>query len=90
MSKRTPFRSLLLFYTVGTGKTCAAVSIAESLLIGHNNFEEPPIIVIVPRTLLQNFKFTIFDLHRQDVNQSLTVIVEMPILSKDMVDVSFR
>ena len=69
MSKRTKYRSLLLYYTVGTGKTCAGVSIAESLLIGHNNFDEPPIIVILPRTLIQNFKDTIFNLHRQDVNQ---------------------
>jgi len=69
MSKRTNFKNLLLFYTVGTGKTCAAISIAESILIGHNNFEEPPIIVILPRTLIQNFKNTIYDLHKQNVNQ---------------------
>jgi len=69
ISKRTPYNNLLLFYTVGTGKTCAAVSIAESILIGHNNFEEPPIIIILPRTLMQNFKDTIYDLHKQNVNQ---------------------
>ena len=69
ISKRTPYNNLLLFYTVGTGKTCAAVSIAESILIGHNNFEEPPIIVILPRTLMQNFKDTIYDLHKQNINQ---------------------
>jgi hypothetical protein len=69
ISKRTPYKNLLLFYTVGTGKTCAAVSIAESILIGHNNFSEPPIIVILPKTLMQNFKDTIFNLHKQDVNQ---------------------
>lgn len=69
ISKRTNFKNLLLFYTVGTGKTCAAISIAESILIGHNNFEEPPIIVILPKTLIQNFKNTIYDLHKQNINQ---------------------
>lgn len=69
ISKRTPYKNLLLFYTVGTGKTCAAVSIAESILIGHNNFTDPPIIVILPKTLMQNFKDTIYNLHKQDVNQ---------------------
>jgi len=69
ISKRTPFNNLLLFYTVGTGKTCAAISIAESILIGHNNFDEPPIIVIVPKTLMQNFKNTIYDLHKHNINQ---------------------
>jgi hypothetical protein len=69
ISKRTNFKNLLLFYTVGTGKTCAAISIAESILIGHNNFEEPPIIVILPKTLMQNFKNTIYDFHKQNINQ---------------------
>lgn len=69
MSKRTNFKNLLLFYTVGTGKTCAAISIAESMLIGHNNFEEPPIIVILPRTLIKNFTNTIYDLHNKNINQ---------------------
>jgi hypothetical protein len=69
ISKRTPYKNLLLFYTVGTGKTCAAVSIAESILIGHNNFTDPPVIVILPKTLIQNFKDTIYNLHKQDVNQ---------------------
>lgn len=82
MSKRTKYRSLLLYYTVGTGKTCAGVSIAESLLIGHNNFDEPPIIVILPRTLIQNFKDTIFNLHRQDVNQCTENIYKL-IVNKD-------
>ena len=69
MSKRTNFKNLLLFYTVGTGKTCAAISIAESMLIGHNNFEEPPIIVILPKTLIKNFTNTIYDLHNKNINQ---------------------
>lgn len=69
ISKRTNFKNLLLFYTVGTGKTCAAISIAESILIGHNNFEEPPIIVILPKTLIKNFTNTIYDLHNKNINQ---------------------
>ena len=69
ISKRTNFKNLLLYYTVGTGKTCAAVSIAESILIGHNNFDDPPVIVVLPRTLMDNFKDTIYDLHKKDINQ---------------------
>ena len=69
ISKRNNFKNLLLFYTVGTGKTCAAISIAESILIGHNNFEEPPIIVILPKTLIKNFMNTIYDFHNKNINQ---------------------
>ena len=78
ISKRTPYKNLLLFYTVGTGKTCAAVSIAESILIGHNNFSDPPVIVILPKTLMQNFKDTIYNLHKQDVNQCTEDIYKQP------------
>ena len=69
ISKRNNFKNLLLFYTVGTGKTCAAISIAESILIGHNNFQEPPIIVILPKTLIKNFMNTIYDFHNKNINQ---------------------
>lgn len=68
MSNKTPYKSLMLYYTVGTGKTCAAVSIAESILTGHNNNDEPPIIVILPRTLINNFKDTIYNLFKNNIN----------------------
>ncbi len=70
ISQKTPYHSLMLYYTVGTGKTCAAVSIAESMLLGHNNNEEdPPILVILPTTLINNFKNTIYNLLYDNVNQ---------------------
>jgi len=61
LSARTPYRSLLLYYSVGVGKTCTAITIAESLLISHNNFDEPMVWVILPSAIEAGFKRQIFD-----------------------------
>ena len=61
LSSRTPYRSLLLYYSVGVGKTCTAITIAESLLVSHNSFEEPMIWVILPSAIEAGFKRQIFD-----------------------------
>ena len=61
MSLRTPYRGLMLYYSVGTGKTCAAVSIAESLLKDHKVSSEPDIFVLLPPSLKPNFLNTIMD-----------------------------
>jgi hypothetical protein len=64
LSYRTPYKSLLLYYSVGVGKTCTAITIAESLLINHNSYEEPKIWVILPGAVEGGFKNQIFDAMR--------------------------
>jgi len=64
LSYRTPYRSLLLYYSVGVGKTCTAITIAESLLINHNSYDEPKIWVILPGAVEGGFKNQIFDTMR--------------------------
>ena len=61
LSFRTPYRSMLLYYSVGVGKTCTAITIAESLLINHNSFDEPMIWVILPSAIEGGFKNQIFE-----------------------------
>jgi len=61
LSYRTPYRSILLYYSVGVGKTCTAITIAESLLINHNGFDEPMIWVILPSAIEGGFKNQIFE-----------------------------
>ena len=62
ISYRTPYRSLLLYHGVGVGKTCSAITLAESFLIPHNTFQEPKIWVIMPHALKGSFKNQIFDI----------------------------
>ena len=63
MSHKTPYRSILLYYGVGVGKTCSAITIAELMLSAKlMNSYEPTIWVIMPQSLKGNFKSQIFDM----------------------------
>jgi hypothetical protein len=46
----TPYRGLLLYHGLGSGKTCSAISVAESLL------STKKIFVMAPASLLLNFR----------------------------------
>lgn len=61
MSLRTPYKSLLLYYSVGTGKTCAAVSVAEAMLAMQKLTDEPSVYVILPPSIKSTFMKTILD-----------------------------
>jgi hypothetical protein len=61
LSYRTPYKSLLLYYSVGVGKTCTAITIAEGILYTHSSSEEPVIWVILPGAIEAGFKRQIFD-----------------------------
>ena len=60
LSRRSPYKSLLLFHGLGSGKTCSAITIAESLLLDHSQKEEPKILVISPSALQTSFEEQIF------------------------------
>lgn len=49
MQKRSPYRGVLLYHGLGSGKTCSAIQIAENLKF------EKDIIVLLPASLKQNF-----------------------------------
>ena len=58
LSPRTPYHSALLFHGVGVGKTCAAVTVAESYL---QEFPGRKVYVVAPPNIQEGFKRTIFD-----------------------------
>ena len=45
----TPYRGLLLFHGLGSGKTCAAIAVAESLMSNKK------VYVLLPASLRENF-----------------------------------
>ena len=61
MSKRTPYNNILLYYSMGVGKSCSAVTIAEGFLENHNSYDEELVWVILPKSLKTNFYNTIYD-----------------------------
>ncbi len=63
LSPLTPYNGLLLFHSVGVGKTCTAISIAEQ----YHQLYQKPILVILSPTLIDNFKKQIFDITKYDI-----------------------
>ena len=60
LSRRSPYRSLMLFHSLGTGKTCSAITIAESLLLDHTQKDTPKILVVASSVLQKSFEEQIF------------------------------
>ena len=70
ISRRTPYKGILIYHSVGVGKTCSAITIAESFLIPHSLNDEPKIWVIMPRALRESFKNQIFKMNNYDILQN--------------------
>jgi DNA polymerase III delta prime subunit len=64
LSRRSPYRSLLIYHGLGVGKTCSALTIAEALLIDHTNKEEPRILIVCSKVLRKSFEEQIFSINR--------------------------
>ena len=60
ISRRSPYNSVLLYHGLGSGKTCSAITIAESFLKNHRMYEEPIIWVVSKKALKQSFEQEIF------------------------------
>ena len=58
MSPRTPYNSALLYHGVGVGKTCAAITVAESFL---ELFPRNNVIIIAPPNIQPGFERNIFN-----------------------------
>lgn len=68
MSPLTPYNGILLFHSVGVGKTCTAISIAEQ----YHQLYAKPVLVILSPALIDNFKKQLFDIskYNMETNQS--------------------
>ena len=65
MSIRSPYRSLLLYHALGTGKTCSSITVAEAFLKDHRQGDEPSIIVVSTGTLHKSYEGQIFTLSQK-------------------------
>jgi superfamily II DNA or RNA helicase len=62
MSSNTPYNSILLYHGLGTGKTCAAIGIAETDRLHTTKFgESAKIIIVASPSVQENFKLQLFD-----------------------------
>jgi len=61
MNPETPYTSALLFHGVGVGKTCSAITVAETFLKKH---PDKKVFILVPPSISPTFRKTIFDVDR--------------------------
>lgn len=66
LSPKTPYMSALLFHGVGVGKTCSAITVAESYL---EMYPRKQVIIVAPRNIQPNFS-------REAFNEAKLVIGE--------------
>lgn len=64
-SDQYPYRGMLLFYGVGTGKTCTAVQVAETYLDEYEN-KAKQVIIMSPTEVRRGFQRTIFNVDKLD------------------------
>lgn len=57
----TPYRGLLLNHGVGVGKTCSAITVAETFL---EIMPQHTVYILAPQAIADGFKKTIFDAHK--------------------------
>jgi len=60
INNRTPYKSILLYHGVGVGKTCSAITLAETFLSQHSTNDEAKIWVVMPLSLKGSFKEQVF------------------------------
>jgi superfamily II DNA or RNA helicase len=60
ISHRSPYKGLLLYHGLGSGKTCSAITIAETFLKDHRMYHEPTVWVVSKKALKQSFEQEIF------------------------------
>lgn len=76
LSRRSPYRGILLYHGLGVGKTCSSITIAEAFLTDHVSGEEPKIIVVSPTTLKKSYEDQIFSatmyLNQKDLRNQCT------------------
>lgn len=65
LSIRSPYKSILLFHNLGTGKTCSSITIAEAFLKDHRAGDEPSVIVVSTGTLQKSYEGQIFSLSQK-------------------------
>lgn len=64
LSQWSPYRSLLLFHGLGVGKTCSAITVAESLLNNHTVHDGPKVFVVSSEALHKSFEEQIFSMSK--------------------------
>jgi hypothetical protein len=61
LSFQTPYNSLLLYHSLGTGKTCSAIGVAEEMRNFMKQMGKEKILIVASPNLQGNFRKQLFD-----------------------------
>tara|TARA_X000001036_G_scaffold439971_1_gene493417 strand:+ start:334 stop:3804 length:3471 start_codon:yes stop_codon:yes gene_type:complete len=62
LSIETPYKGLLLYHGLGSGKTCSAITICEEYRLHNTSFnKEQRILVMASKNVQDNFRMQLFD-----------------------------
>jgi DNA polymerase III delta prime subunit len=65
LSMRSPYRGLLMYHSLGSGKSCSSITVAEAFLKTHRQGDEPSIIVVSTGTLHKSYEGQIFSISQK-------------------------
>jgi hypothetical protein len=73
LSEATPYNGILVYHGTGTGKTCAAISIAERF---HSRVDKTgkKILLVVNKSIQNEFYKTIFNLEKEETKKHRQVV----------------
>ena len=62
LSVETPYKGLLLYHGLGSGKTCSAITICEEFRMNSMNYnKDQRILIIASKNVQDNFRIQLFD-----------------------------
>ena len=73
ISPETPYNGILVFWQTGTGKTCAAISIAEGFKKTLKNMNKK---ILILTTIPDNFRKELYNFHKERVKKNPEDIVQ--------------
>lgn len=63
ISPNTPYKSILLYHSTGTGKTCSSAHIIEN----YKNYYDKPALILLQPTIQENYKRELFDIKKYKI-----------------------
>jgi hypothetical protein len=96
ISPDTPYKSLLLFYSTGSGKSCASAQIAENF----KNYFSKKALIVAPPSIQENYMKELFNIEKYNKNtdsikqclgnEYLHQIINRKYLNKEKIDESVK
>ena len=70
----TPYRGILLYHGLGSGKTCSAITICEEYRLQNTSFnKDQRILIMASKNVQDNFRIQLFDDRKLELINELDI-----------------